>query len=193
MSGCTNPLKISMENVFLYFPNHFFCSRNTLVLTEKNFLGGGKGEEFPCFQRGKWKICKLIEGKKIRKKFKTQREMFFPSCFKQLCLYGHVWAQQKGNCPCRRARCGSWATAPSHPDRVWVALRCHQGWLWGQSRGSCSLWPPNPSCSWFSLEGSLLLLPGCSGQAETRSHHPGCSDGSWRVRGCSQILIQSQS
>lgn len=67
MSGCTNPLNISMENVFLHFPNHFFCSRNTLVLTEKKFLGGGKGEEFPCFQRGKWKICKLIEGKNQEK------------------------------------------------------------------------------------------------------------------------------
>lgn len=37
------------------------------MLTEIFFLGRGKGEKFPCFQCGKWKICKLIEGKNQEK------------------------------------------------------------------------------------------------------------------------------
>lgn len=64
MSGCTNPLKISLKNVFFAF------SKSLLLLKEhfgayrkKSFFGRGKGEKFPCFQCGKWKICKSIEGK----------------------------------------------------------------------------------------------------------------------------------
>lgn len=47
------------------------------MLTEKNFWEGGKGEEFPCFQCGKWKICKLIEGKKSGKSSKPKGKCFF--------------------------------------------------------------------------------------------------------------------
>lgn len=132
------------------------------------FFGRGKGGKFPCFQCGKWKICKLIEGKN-QEKVQNPREMLFPSCFKQLCLYGRVWAQQKRNRPCKWARCGSWAAA--------VRVRVAQGTMSpgvavGPGQGSCSLWPPDPSCSWFSLEGSLLLSLGCSGQAEDKVPPP---------------------
>lgn len=98
--------------------------------------------------------------------------MLFPSCFKQLCLYGRVWAQQKGNCPCK------WllmALGLLLSEREWPRARCHQGWPWDQAQGSCSLWPPNPPAAGFLWRGhsccSLCSLE-CSGQAEDKVPPP---------------------
>lgn len=66
----------SSQNVFFQFPNHSFCSRNTLVLTEKIFWEGER-REIPMFQCGTWKICKLIEGKKSGKSSKPKGKCFF--------------------------------------------------------------------------------------------------------------------
>lgn len=94
-----------------------------------------------------------------------------------------------------------------------LSLQMGSSWLWGcccqgeggtgtvspgvavgPAQGSCSLWPPHPSCSWFSLEGSLLLLPGVlwAGWRQGPSTLGGTA-GTWRVRGCSHIPVQSQS
>lgn len=62
----------------------FFCifqitsfAQGTLWCLQKIFGGRGKGDKFPCFWCGKWKICKLIEGKKSGKSLKPKGKWFF--------------------------------------------------------------------------------------------------------------------
>lgn len=189
MSGCTNPLEISMENVFWHFPNHFFCSRNTLVLTDI-FFGRGKGEKFPCFQCGKWKICKLIEGKN-QEKVQNPKGNAFSFLFQAalslwLCVgaverklslqMGSLWLW---GCCCQ----GEGGTGTVSPG---VAV--------GPGPGQLLPLAPTPFLQLVLPGGSLLLLPGMLwagwGQGPTTL---GGTAGTWRVKGCSHIPVQSQS
>lgn len=74
-------------------------------------------------------------------------------------------------------------------------------WHCAVTRAGCGLRPGGAAPSGlqtlpaagFLWRGHSCCCPGCSGQAETGSHRPGCAGGSCRVRACSQIPIQSQS
>lgn len=133
-------------------------AQGTLWCLQTFFFGRGKGGKFLCFQCGKWKICKLIEGKN-QEKVQNPKGNAFSFLFQAaLSLWPCVGtAERKLSLPI-----GSlWllgCCCQGEGGRSSVAL-VSPGWLWDQAQGSCSLWPPNPSCSWFSLEGSLLLLP----------------------------------
>lgn len=133
------------------------------------FFGRGKGEKFPCFQCGKWKICKLIEGKN-QEKVQNPKGNAFSFLFQAalslwLCVgaverklslqMGSLWLW---GCCCQgegdtghgvtRGGCGTRprAAAPSGPHTLPAAG---------------SPWRVTPAAPWDAL-----------GRLGTRPHHP---------------------
>lgn len=140
-------------------------AQGTLWCLQTFYFGRGKGGKFPCFQCGKWKICKLIEGKNQEKvqnpkgnafSFLFQAALSLWPCVgtveRKLSLrMGSLWllgccCQGEGGTEHGVTRGGQGPAAPSGLQTLPAAAS-----LW-RGRSCCSL--------------------GCSGQAEDKAPPP---------------------
>lgn len=165
-------------------------AQGTLWCLQTFYFGRGKGGKFPCFQCGKWKICKLIQGKN-QEKVQNPKGNAFSFLFQAaLSLWPCVGTVERK----LSLRMGS----------LWLLGCCCQGeggMEHGVTRGGQGPGPgqllPLASKPFLQLLLSGGVAPAAPwdalGRLRTRPHHPWGHWGELQVRGCSYIPIQSQS
>lgn len=167
-------------------------AQGTLWCSQKFFWGRGKGEKFPCFQCGKWKICKLTEWKN-QEKLQNPKGNVFSFLFRAaLSLWPCVGTAERKLC----LQMGSLWLLGSCSQHSCQGVsdtehgQCHQGWLRVRCQGSCSLWLqtfPAAALLWTGHSCCSQCAPGCPSTLGVRLVGVGGSEE------CSHIPIQFQS